>query len=141
MIKAATAVHRALLRLTGNRVGGSFRGARIVLVTTKGRKSGRPRTVPLMSFDEGDAMVLVASNAGDDYHPGWFHNLMANPKATVELRGSRRRVTARKATPEERERLWPRVVSIYDGYDEYTRRTTREIPLVILTPLSKRPAR
>ena len=132
-VKATAVLHRALLRATGGRLGSRFGGAEILLLTTTGRKSGRERTVPLMFFRDGGDIVLVASNAGDDHHPGWFLNLMSDPQGSVEIRGEKHAVTARKATPEERTRLWPTVTGIYSGYDDYTHRTKREIPLAILS--------
>ena len=78
--------------------------------------------------------MIVASKGGYPKHPAWFHNLLANPQTTVQVGSERRRVHARVATPEERARLWPRVVKTYSGYAEYQQRTGREIPLVILEP-------
>jgi F420H(2)-dependent quinone reductase len=78
--------------------------------------------------------VLVASKGGNPRNPAWFHNLRANPEVTVQVGSKRRPVVARVATPEERTRLWPKVVEAYSGYAGYQRRTEREIPLVILEP-------
>jgi len=78
--------------------------------------------------------VIVASKGGYPNHPAWFHNLRANPDTSVQVGSERRAVRARVATPEERARLWPKVVNAYSGYAEYQERTGREIPLVILEP-------
>jgi deazaflavin-dependent oxidoreductase (nitroreductase family) len=133
--RAFYGLHRALYRVSGGRVMTRMAGCPVVLVTTTGRRSGRAYTVPLLGFPDGDAVVLVASNAGKDRHPAWFLNLQANPEAEVQLDQKRWRVHARAATAAERERLWPRLVARYRGYDVYRERTDRAIPLVILEPV------
>jgi len=134
MIRALSALHRCLYRATGGLIGGRFGKANILLLTTTGRKTGRKRTTPLLYIKDGDDFVLVASNAGDDRDPGWCLNLKANPHAQVQVGWARTPVTARQASPEEKARLWPRVIDVYPGYDDYATRTSREIPVVILTP-------
>lgn len=130
--RAVVAVHRTLYRLSGGRVAGRLAGMPVLLLTTRGRTTGRPRTVPLTWFPDGDAVVLVASYGGDDRHPGWYRNLCADARVEV-LRGrSRQSRTARTATAEERDRLWPEVVATYPGYARYQARTSRPIPLVVL---------
>jgi len=113
-------------------VAGRLAGMPVLLLTTRGRTTGRPRTVPLTYFVEGDGIVLVASYGGDDRHPGWYHNLCADPRVEVVQGRSRRALTARTATPEERARLWPTIVATYPGYARYQARTARPIPLVVL---------
>lgn len=134
MIKTTTIVNRFLFQISNGRIGGRFGKAEILLLTTKGRKSGQARTIPLQYFRNGDDFVLVPSNAGDDHHPGWWLNLQANPNGVLQIGGDKTKVEARKATPEEKARIWPDVIAIYPGYDEYQTRTTREIPLVLLRP-------
>jgi F420H(2)-dependent quinone reductase len=107
---------------------------RMLLLDHVGAKSGRQRTNPLAYVRDGENLVIVASKGGSPRHPAWFHNLRANPDTTVQLGSRRLPVRARVATPQERRRLWPRVVGAYRGYDAYQRRTAREIPLVILEP-------
>ena len=124
----------ALHRMTGGMIGGSLAGRPVLLLTTTGRKSGQPRTQPLLYLRDGDAMVLVASKGGHDEHPLWFTNLEHNPEATVEVRRERKQVRARVASDEEREVLWPRMVAMYRGYASYQKNTARKIPLVILEP-------
>jgi deazaflavin-dependent oxidoreductase (nitroreductase family) len=125
--------HTAIFRLTGGRIGGKVVGGPILLLHHTGAKSGKRRVSPLLYLPDGDRMVIVASKGGYTKHPGWFHNLMANPDTEVELpREGKVAVTARKARPEEREELWPRVVNLYSGYAAYQRSTSREIPLVVL---------
>ena len=126
------AVHRAIYRLSGGRVFSQSLGCPVVLLTTTGRKSGERRTAPIFGFQEGQSIIVVPSNAGREHYPAWYHNLRANPEAQVQLGREIRQVKAREATPEERERLWPQLVSRYGGYDVYRERTERHIPVVIL---------
>jgi F420H(2)-dependent quinone reductase len=124
-----------LFRLTGGRLGARFPGgAPILLLTVKGRKSGQPRTVPLLYLADGDRFVLVASKGGMSHHPTWFLNLEANPQVEVEVGGERRAMVARRATAEEKRALWPRLTQMYGEYDTYQARTTRDIPVIILSP-------
>jgi deazaflavin-dependent oxidoreductase (nitroreductase family) len=107
----------------------------VVDLKTTGRRSGQPRSSMLTSpVQEGDKIVLVASRGGDPQHPGWYHNIKANPDVEVTMRGGRKPMHARVATKEEKDRLWPQVVKKYRGYGQYQTRTTRDIPLVILEP-------
>jgi deazaflavin-dependent oxidoreductase (nitroreductase family) len=127
--------HTALYRATGGRIGHRVPGSPpVLLLEHVGAKSGTRRTSPLGYIDDGENVVVVASKGGYPRHPAWFHNLLANPDTTVQVGSRRRPVHARVATPEERERLWPKVVAAYAGYDTYQHRTAREIPLVILEP-------
>jgi F420H(2)-dependent quinone reductase len=131
-----TLVNLVAYRLSDGRVGGAVPGgAPIGLVTTTGRRSGRPRTVPLLCLPDGDeGLVLVASRGGMSTNPAWYGNLRADPRVTVELDGRRRDMVARDASPEERKRLWPALTAVYRHFDAYQRRTDRRIPLVILRP-------
>ena len=134
--RAVTKLHTSLFRATGGKVGGSIPGTGpVLLLTTNGRKTGRERTVPLLYLRDGEDLVLVASNGGTATHPTWWLNLRANAVATVEVRGKRLRVRAREAGPGEKERLWPRLVEMYGGYEGYQEKTDREIPVVILHPV------
>ena len=128
-------IHRAIYRLSGGRISSRALGCPVVLLTTTGRKSGQPRTAPIFGFPEGQSVVVVPSNAGKELYPSWYLNLRANPQAQVQMGHEVRRVRAREATPEERERLWPRLVTYYGGYQAYRERTERHIPLVILEPV------
>jgi deazaflavin-dependent oxidoreductase (nitroreductase family) len=125
-------LHRTLYRASSGRVGGRRGNVPILLLTTIGRKTGKRRTVPLQYLDQGETLVVVASNGGKPNHPGWFFNLQAQPRVEVQVGRERRTGHAHQATVEEREQLWPKVVELWSGYDEYQRRTEREIPLVIL---------
>lgn len=137
-LKITNRVHRALLTLSGGCLGNSFFGMPSLQLTTIGRKSGEPRKVMLTApIIDGDTIVIVASRAGDPTHPAWFMNLRDNPNVEVALRnGPERPMTAHVATSDERATLWPRVTSSYHGYADYQTKTTREIPLVLLTPRS-----
>jgi deazaflavin-dependent oxidoreductase (nitroreductase family) len=125
--------HTLVYRATCGLVGHRFPGAPpMLLLDHVGAKSGRKRTSPLVYVRDGDDLVLVASKGGYPRHPAWFHNLRANPDTTVQVGSERRPVRARMATPEERARLWPHAVATWGGYADYQKRTSREIPLVIL---------
>jgi F420H(2)-dependent quinone reductase len=133
-LRRVMAGHTALYRASGGLIGHRVPGAPpTLLLTHVGAKSGQKRVSPLSyTKGEGDDLVLVASKGGHPKNPAWFHNLKANPDTEVQVGRERRAVHARVATPEERERLWPRVVDNYGGYAQYQKRTERQIPLVIL---------
>ena len=136
---AMGALNVRLFRLTKGRIGGSFPfsgGARILVLHHVGRKSGTRRESPLIYVEDGDRLAIIASKGGVDRHPAWFHNLMASPETVVELPGGeRRRVRARVAEGEERERWWRRAVDAYRPYESYQSYTDRQIPVVLLEPL------
>jgi deazaflavin-dependent oxidoreductase (nitroreductase family) len=140
LVRSATrylgALHRVLYRVSGGRVGGRLWDLPIVLLTTSGRQSGKKRTVPLCSLRDGDNVVVIASYGGLDQPPAWWLNLEANPNAELLSGRTCRAVTARNAAPDERARLWAEVTARAPGYLEYERRTTRQIPVVILQPRS-----
>src|SRR5689334_21057830 len=135
-MKAVNAVHRAVLTLTRGRIGYQGEGMPVLELTTVGRRTGRPRSVLLTSpAREGDTIVVIASRGGDDRHPDWLLNLRAQPRVEVALQGAPRRpMFARIADGPERDRLWQRVVTSNPRYSTYQRRTSREIPVVLLTP-------
>jgi deazaflavin-dependent oxidoreductase (nitroreductase family) len=132
--RLVTSIHVAAYRATKGKAGGSVSGLKVLLLTTLGRKTGRRRTTPLGYLPEGDDLLIVASSGGSDWFPSWWLNLKANPSAEVQVGDRRLAVTARKASPEERERFWPRLVDAYKGYASYEKKTSREIPVVILSP-------
>jgi deazaflavin-dependent oxidoreductase (nitroreductase family) len=129
-------LHTFVYRATGGRIGHTGPGLpSMLLLDHVGARSGTRRTSPLLYFRDGDDLVLVASKGGFPKHPAWYHNLMANPETTVQVGRERRPVRARRATPEEREHLWPLALREYRGYADYQARSKgREIPLVILEP-------
>lgn len=127
--------HVAIYRLTGGRIGHKPPGGPpMLLLDHVGAKSGEKRTSPLVYFEDGDDVVIIASKGGHPRNPAWFHNLRAHPDTTVQIGSEKRDVHARVATATERERLWPKAVAAYSGYDGYQERTGREIPVVILEP-------
>ena len=129
-----TSLHSAIYGLSGGRLGGTSNGAPVVLVDSIGRKSGKRRTHPLICDEQGEDIVVVASKGGIEQHPAWYLNLMASPETTINWRGEKRRVRAREAEGEERERLWSRMVEVYPPYAQYQTRTERRIPVVVLEP-------
>ncbi|MGV9677693.1 nitroreductase/quinone reductase family protein [Nocardia sp. NPDC003482] len=135
-LKTMNMVHRGLLRISGGKLGNTFSGMPSLELTTIGRKSGRPHSVMLTApFVEGDTIVVVASRGGDPVHPAWYLNLREHPEVEVSFRsGPRKPMTARVASPEERAELWPKVIGKYKVYAGYQERTSREIPLVLLSP-------
>jgi deazaflavin-dependent oxidoreductase (nitroreductase family) len=126
-----TAVYRASHGLVGHRFPGQ---PPVLLLDHVGAKSGTRRTSPLVYGRDGENLVLVASKGGYPKHPAWFHNLLANPDTTVQVGSRELNVHARVAEGEERERLWSLMVGVYGGYEDYRKRTEREIPLVVLEP-------
>ncbi len=127
--------HAAVYRGTNGRVGHHVPGVPpMLLLDHVGARSGKRRTSVLVYLQDGQNLVLIASKGGHPKHPAWFHNLLAHPDVTVQVGGERRRVRARRASSEERSRLWPRAVAAWPGYRTYQERTPREIPLVILEP-------
>ena len=130
-----TRAHVVTYRLSHGRLGGSYRGAPVLLLHHTGRKSGQDRVSPLLYLDDGDDLVVVGSKGGSHKDPAWFLNLREMPETTVEVGGERRRVKVRVASAQEREKLWPRLVDLYSDYANYQERTEREIPLVILSPV------
>jgi F420H(2)-dependent quinone reductase len=132
-----TAAHIFIYRSTRGIIGGRMLNSDVLLLTTKGRKTGKPWTVPLLYLPDGDDLVLVASNGGVPKHPGWYLNLQANPVVEIEIMGVRKQARTRTATAEEKQRLWPLVTAMYPGYIQYQAITNRDIPLVLLRSIEK----
>lgn len=127
-----SAVHEFWYRLTNGLVGGNVFGAKILLLTTTGRKTGKRYTMPLLYLEEDDTLIVIASNNGADRDPDWWRNLKARPDANVQVGGEHLDVHAKAATGEERTRLWETITKRYRIYRDYERRTKREIPVVVL---------
>jgi deazaflavin-dependent oxidoreductase (nitroreductase family) len=128
-------LHGRLYRLTGGRfLPRWFDGAPVMVLETVGRRSGRRRANPVLYLRDGDSLVVMASNAGNDRTPDWCLNLLAAGEAAVVLDGERTRVRPRKLEGAERERIWPRFVEMYPQAHEYTKFTEREFMLVALEP-------
>jgi deazaflavin-dependent oxidoreductase (nitroreductase family) len=131
LMKGHTAAYRATRGIVGHRVPGL---PPMLLLDHVGAKSGQRRTTPLVYTRDGNQLLLVASKGGHPKNPAWFYNLRANPDTTVQVGSERRSVHARVARSEERGRLWDKAVRTYAGFDDYRRRTEREIPLIVLEP-------
>ena len=126
-------IDKRLLKLTRGRIGTS--PDQIVLLHAIGAKSGKLRTTPVLFTPHGRDLVVIASKAGAEHHPAWYHNLMAHPDIDVEVKGQRRQVHAREASDAERPELWRLVNDNYSGFDTYQQRAgTRRIPIVVLEP-------
>jgi deazaflavin-dependent oxidoreductase (nitroreductase family) len=126
--------HVRVYRETGGERGYHWRGTTILLLTTRGRRSGEQRTTPLIHRTDDERYVIVASKGGAPEHPGWFENLQAEPNAEIEVKSQLIPVTASVAEGEERARLWALMSEVWSAYDDYQAKTAREIPVVILTP-------
>jgi len=122
----------AVFRWTNGRSMSSMNGMPLLLLTTVGRKTGHPRTTPVMYIRDGDDYVITASNGGSDKHPAWFYNLQASPQAQIEVPGKHLKVSASVVTPTEREQLWPQLVAQAPFFDNYQKSTTRLIPMIRL---------
>jgi deazaflavin-dependent oxidoreductase (nitroreductase family) len=120
-------------RATDGEEGYSWqKGTTILLLTTRGRKSGAERTTPLIFQPHGDDYLIVASRGGTDAPPGWYVNLQAEPDVQVQVRGDVFRAHARDATPQEKPELWRKMAAVWPDYDEYQKKTDRDIPVVVL---------
>lgn len=133
-LKTFGKLHIPLYRASRGRLFGQLDRAPVLLLTTVGRRSGRPRTAPVVYLADGERLIVIGSNAGHTKAPAWSLNLEANPVAEVELGAERRNVKARIAEGEKRAELWRRVNEMYSGFDDYSARTAREIRLFVLEP-------
>ncbi|MER7366692.1 nitroreductase family deazaflavin-dependent oxidoreductase [Nonomuraea wenchangensis] len=123
-------------RANEGRVGGMFEGSPLLLLTTTGARSGRQVTTPVMYLPDGERYVIIASNAGADTHPAWYHNLRAHPVATVEVGTDTFQAKAVPVEGEERDQLYARMVAVAPGFADYERKTSRRIPVLALNPES-----
>ena len=137
LLRRLMGLHARIYLASGGRIGQHIPGVPPMLVLDHlGARSGGHRSTPLLYVKDGEDLVIVASKGGYPKHPAWYHNLVANPDTMVQVGRERRAVRAHVASPEERARLWPKVVGEWSSYEDYQRRTRREIPLVILAPRS-----
>jgi deazaflavin-dependent oxidoreductase (nitroreductase family) len=127
-------LHVRLYRLLGGAGVGRIGRAPVLLLTVRGRKSGRLRTVPLLYVSDGERRIVVASNGGSSAHPAWYLNLRTAADVEVQERRVRTTMTSRDATAEERGRYWSQLVAIYGPYETYRTKTDRELPVVVLEP-------
>jgi len=131
VVRGVSAIHTSLYRLVG---GKGLLARNTVILTTRGRKTGRETSIPLFHVAQGDRVYVVASFGGNDVAPGWYRNLVANPDVELERDGVRGRYRARSMSPEEAKAVWPALLAMYPPYETYQKRTTRIIPVVELTP-------
>lgn len=141
LIKVGSRLNTRLYRMSGGRLGSRWRvgaglrkPAPVCLLTTTGRKSGQPRTAPLIYLQTGDSYVVVASQGGLATHPAWYLNLVAEPDVEVQIGRDTHLLRARTASGPERNALWPKLVELYADFDTYDAWTSREIPVVICEP-------
>ena len=120
-------------RANGGKVGGMFAGRTLLLLHTSGAKSGQPRINPVAYVKDGDRFVIVASKGGAPTNPDWYYNLVANPLVTIEVGTEQFQVRATVAAEPDRTRLYQQMVAMMPGFAEYEQKTTRKIPVIILT--------
>lgn len=128
--------HVFLYQVSGGRIGRTILGLPVVIVTTRGRKTGAPRPVPLVPWMDGDQIHVIGSMGGSPKEPAWFQNLRANPDVEVQVGADRFRATARVLSSEERDRVWPRITAAMPNFGKYQQMTTRTIPVARLTQVS-----
>jgi F420H(2)-dependent quinone reductase len=132
MLRAWGKLNVPIYRATRGRLMGHVNRAPVLLLTTTGRKSGEPRTAPVLFLRDGEKLLVIGSNAGNVRAPAWALNLVAHPDARVEIRGEKRDVRARVAQGEERAELWRKMNDQYGGFDDYSARTSRDIRVFVL---------
>jgi deazaflavin-dependent oxidoreductase (nitroreductase family) len=133
-LRATGRLNVPLYKLSGGRIGGRLGRAPILLITTVGRRSGKPRTAPVLYMRDGDRLIVIGSNAGNQRPPAWALNLEANPEAKVQVGRRRTQVRARIADGAEHDDLWRRMNDQFGGFDLYRDRTSRDIRLFVLEP-------
>ncbi len=135
IMKIISRVNVFFYRLTNGKFMGRLKGSPICLVTMTGRKSGREITMPLMYTPHGDNVLIVASMGGSPKHPVWYHNLVANPDVTIQDGPRVRKMRVRQASADEKAKLWPTLVASYSEFEDYQKRTERDIPVMICEPV------
>jgi deazaflavin-dependent oxidoreductase (nitroreductase family) len=125
-------IHLRLYLWSSGRIGSTIRGLPILILTTKGKKSGLPRIKVLMYLPYGKDFAVIASNLGENNHPAWWLNLKSEPAATVQIKDMYYAIHAREAIGDEREKLWQAVAGKNSDYEQYRNWTTRHIPVVVL---------
>lgn len=137
--RISSRLHRNMYRRSNGRRGGTVgsNNRPVALLATVGRRTGEKREWPVIYLRDGERIVVVASNGGRDHHPAWYLNLQADPRCVVQLGGDRISMVARDAEPSERAEVWPPLVAMYSGYDDYAAKTTRVLPVVVLEPADR----
>jgi deazaflavin-dependent oxidoreductase (nitroreductase family) len=133
-LKATGKLNVPVYRLSRGRIFGNIGTAPVLLLTSIGRRSGQKRTAPVVFLADRDRYIVIGSNAGNERTPAWSYNLQANPDAEIELRGARKLVRARVADGDERAELWRKVNEMYQGFDDYDAKTSRDIAVFVLEP-------
>src|SRR5215218_6847695 len=133
-MKFVTSAHAGVYRASGGKLGGSMGKSPVLLLNTVGRKTGVERTTPLLYDMDSEDYAIVASYGGAPKHPDWFLNLQANPETSIEVGGRKIIVLEEVATHEDKPRLWAKLTEMYPTYDDYRKKTDREIPVLILHP-------
>jgi len=132
-IRSSSSFHTLLFRWIGFTGPGAFR--QTLILTTRGRKTGKEVATPLLYVEENGKLYVVASFGGNDAPPGWYRNLVVNPEVEVERTQGSQRYRARSLSPEEASKVWPQLLALYPTYADYQKKTTRVIPVVELTPV------
>lgn len=127
--------HVRRYRETNGEVGHIWNGATALLLTTIGKKSGQPRTLPLIYAQDGDNYIVVASKGGAPTHPSWYLNIRKNPEVEIQVKDRIIQATTRTVEGAERERLWKIATDMWPNYDQYQERTDRIIPVVVIEPI------
>ena len=133
LVRGMSGLHTTLYRMFGGR---GFLGRNTLILTTRGRKTGREIAIPLLYVEDSGCFYIVGSFGGSDTPPGWYRNLVAHPEVTVEVRNGRQRRRARSIEPAQAARVWPKLLAMYPSYAEYQKKTTRVIPVIELSPVS-----
>ena len=134
LFRLSIRAHAVLYRLSGGRLGGAMAGVPVLLLDTVGRRSGKARTTPLVYMRDGERFVVIGSAGGAAQHPAWVHNLRQAARATVTVGRKRFAMTAAEANGEERARLLADFTAIFPRFADYQRHTSRELPVVVLSP-------
>ena len=133
-VRASGKLQTRFYRMSGGRLWGKFAHKPVLVLTTTGRRSGQSRSTVVLYMADGENIVVIGSNAGNERPPAWALNLLANPDAEVQIRSEQRRVRARVTEGDERAKLWSRMNDEYRGFDKYRERTNREIKVFLLEP-------
>lgn len=141
LMRAISRMHGSVYRMSRGHLLGCVAGMPVLLLTTTGRWSGKPRVVALTYFRDGADLVVIGSLGGLDLPPAWWLNLLRDPRGRVLIGGTTSKVTASAATAEVHDRLWPLVTKTHPGYARYQQRTARPIPIVMLKPEESEEAR
>ena len=135
VIKLFIGFHVLMYRLTGGKLGGEMRGFKVLILTTRGNRSGRILSNPVGYFEHNGGYLIVASNGGNEKHPAWYHNIKGNPgDVVIQVKDKKMKVKPEIILGELRKPLWDWIVSSAPNFGDYEKLTTREIPLVFLKP-------